>query len=191
MRSFEPSEQHNGRLFVSPHLAAAVQRARDGMGGEDEDESHIVTPEDGAIAAQAIARVQSLVSARWAELHQSAIDDEVCLVVRGEAPHRHHDWVALGVRRLYWYEAHGEVGEVGDEVGDPDDGGEHGGHGMASFLSRPAADPVPTYDDEDDEDDEAKPKGERTRLSTPSPHPPSRVPPAAAPPRPLAPWTHA
>ena len=89
-----------------------------------------------------------------------------------------------------------EVGDgvgssVGDEVGDPDDGGEHGGHGMASFLSRPAADPVPTYDDEDDEDDEAKPKGERTRLSTPSPHPPSRVPPAAAPPRPLAPWAHA
>ena len=62
-----------------------------------------------------------------------------------EAPEHHHDWVAIGSKRIYWYEALGEESELVVEVADPAEGGAPRRFGgLAAFarvpLSAPRAD---------------------------------------------------
>ena len=55
-----------------------------------------------AHAAQAVERIERHVLARWSVLDDvGPLDDSIIAIIRESAP-REHDWLAIGIKRMYW-----------------------------------------------------------------------------------------
>ena len=105
-------EEHESQLLISPHLPELVRRARAGKKEFPEPDRHLpLLPEAEREAAQAVSRVDQLVATQWRLQYGDHVpmDDRILAAMRN-APPRHHDFLAIGRRRLYWFTAQGEAG---------------------------------------------------------------------------------
>ena len=129
LRSFEPGDERESQFLISPHLPEILRRVREAEEAnaeesarrraanlppmdlyDDEDGEPLPQPLPGECeAAAAVDRVDSLVATQWERsLKLGAFDDRIIAAMRSE--HDEHEYLAVGRKRLYWYNVHGEAG---------------------------------------------------------------------------------